>query len=444
MYYSIVVLFVLLAILVTERVATGKALTPISICCIWWLSWLFISCFSFTGIFRPSLSTQVITTVFVISMFIGAHIPAARHMARCGLVSSSERKLYFKLLKICFVASCVILAIIGGPYFIRSLYMLATMDGNTFKSTAFSTTETVGLLFGNRLIENLYFFISSPLLLYVLIYGIASFFVERKMRPFALGLFFNVMDAVLRLARASVYIVILLFLVMLVSSHVKIRISRRNRRILVGSLVLSFILILAVGVNRGTALSRQAELFVIDYQTTGFALFDSELVDPKSPLNTERTNGRLTIGGLETVLTLAIRQFDRQYYSPALANAIRMSQYKEVGVEDPPTPQFNGKKVYNSFYTLLYTFYSDARWVGIILGGLVLGVVIGGFWYRYSATGELWDYMWLILAVFICIISILISQLEIMRTWMVIIWFWLIRSVVVSTRSVACWQRTCK
>ncbi len=221
----------------------------------------------------------------------------------------------------------------------------------------------------------------------------------------------NGLDGYIRLARVNVYMMIVLFILVLLFSDYKLMslLQKKKKQFLV--IFLLFASLFAIGFSRGYSPEQQIKMFVVDYHTVGFALFDSELKDPSSPLNNVITYGRLTLGGLETCFTIVIRQFNKDYYSPALSNAIRQSQ-NDVLV---------GKIRYNSFYTLLYSFYSDARFIGVILGGLVFGFSLNYYFKRWNELQKSRDALYVMLIMSVLIMSIFISQLEIMRSWLMLI-----------------------
>ncbi len=394
--------------------------SPINIVIGWWAFWGYISIFSFTGLYVPSAKTYLILATFILSLFIGKKLSslAEKKINIRYLDKSSEDvfNLLFKSFTIINGASLVALII-------RSIYLIKnSLTPTVYRATAFSTETTIGTLFNNRLVENCYFFISSPMLFFLALYGLVDFWKNGKFRKLFIAFILNAMDAYMRLGRVNLYLMIVLFLIVFLISDYKFVAFLRHKKKQITLIFAVFICILYIGVQRGYSPTQQFKMFIVDYHTVGFDLFDHELTDKASALHTQTTYGRLTLGGLETILTVVIRRFDDLYYSPALANSIRMANKSiVVGVESPPTVIFNGVKVYNSFYTLLYTFYSDGGYVGIILGGIVLGFLVSYFHSRWKKFNCTLDAFFLILFISIAILSIFMSQLEIMRTWIMII-----------------------
>jgi oligosaccharide repeat unit polymerase len=396
---------------------------PLNIVIGWWSFWGIISLFSFTGLYIPSIQTYLILSLFVISMFAGGKLVDILKN-RISFINHCPDQIVERKLNNIFKFNSIVLFLVLLVLVFRSSYLVFhSFTPTVYRATAFSTITKVGRLFNNKLAENLYFFISSPVLFFLALYGLVEFWKKGKFQKLIIAFILNSMDAVIRLGRVNLYLMIVLFGIVFIVSDYKVMAFLKHKKKQISLVLAAFVCILYIGVQRGYSPSQQFKMFVIDYHTVGFDLFDHELVNKMSPLNIEKTYGRLTFGGLETIGTIIIRQFhSKNYYSPALSNSIRMAEQSiVVGVEDPPTIIFNGVKVYNSFYTLLYTFYSDAGYVGIILGGVVLGFFLQYFYKRWKQNEDVLDAFFLVLTLSIGILSIFMSQLEIMRTWMIII-----------------------
>ena len=395
---------------------------PLNIAITWWLGWGIVSIFSLTDLYIPSSKTYLILSLFIASLFAGG--VWARRINLDALSPDSEiDKSVEKKLNLIFNISASIFFIILSYLVIKCVMLLmASETPSAYKFTAFSTPTKVGTLFQNRYAENLYFLISSPCLFFLALYGLVEFWKKTQFLKLAVAFIINGMDAFMRLGRINLYMLIILFFIVILISDKKIISFIKTQKKYLSLLIVAFACILYIGSKRDYSASQQIKLFVVDYHTVGFSLFDHELMDKLSPLNTQRTYGRLTFGGLETIATIFIRQFNHNYYSPALANAIRMTTNNiVVGIENPPTMIFSGIKVYNSFYTLLYTFYSDGGFVGIILGGVVLGFLLEYFSRRFIKAQRTLDAFYVILFISILILSLFISQLEIMRTWIILV-----------------------
>lgn len=395
---------------------------PLNIVIAWWSLWGLVSVFSLTGLNVPSGKTYLILSLFILSLFVGGKLNKILKNNTQPVDIESDN-LIGKYLDFMFKTSSYLLYFVLLFLTIKSILLVyASYDAPSYKFNAFSSASQVGILFNNRLAENLYFLISSPVLFYLALYGLIDFWKNGTFTKLIIAFAFNGMDAFMRMGRVNLYMIIVLFLIVFIVSEHKIISFIKNQLKQVFLLFLAFSFILFIGAQRGYSPAQQVKLFVVDYHTVGFSLFDHELKDNNSSLNTQTTYGRLSVGGLETIFTILIRQFDRDYYSPALENSIRMaSKSIAVGVENPPTPMFYGVKTYNSFYTLLYTFYSDGGLLGVLLGGLILGFFLEFFTLRWKRNHRILDAFYLILLISVAILSIFMSQLEIMRTWMILL-----------------------
>lgn len=388
---------------------------PLLVATVWWFWWGLISKLSLTGLGIPTNQTYIILSLFVVSLICGGLIVKLIPVENIKNRENSmcvEKNLNL-LFKVFSYGLFVVLTILSVK-----CTRLLTGEGDTegYKAIAFSTQTYIGLLFNSKNLENLYFFISSPLLFFVALWGLVDFWKNNNFKRLIIAFILNGMDAYIRLARVNIYMLIILFVFVLLFSDKKLipLIKKKKKEFFI--IFISFICIITIGFTRGYSTQQQLKMFAVDYHTVGFSLFDSELKNPQSPLNNNITYGRLFVGGLETSITIFIRQFNKNYFSPAYRNAIRLAQ-EDVLV---------GKIRYNSFYTLLYTFYSDGRYLGVALGGILLGFYSNYYFNRWEKFKDSQDAFYLILVFSVMIMSIFISQLEIMRTWQVLILVWIV------------------
>jgi oligosaccharide repeat unit polymerase len=380
---------------------------PLSISVIWWSVWGLLSCFSLTGLDIPTPKTYLILSLFLISLIVGGLLVKFKTVKSDIVNEQAIVKKYDFVFKICSWIMFVILTYLS----VKATSLLMQKSSIYYKTQAFSTATYVGKLFDSKTLENIYFFLSSPILLYIGLYGLVDFWKNTRFKNLMIGFVLNGMDAYIRLARVNVYMLIVLFvLLLLFSEHEFIPLIKKKKKQFI-VVFFAFLSLLAVGFSRGYSSEQQVKMFVVDYHTVGFSLFDSELKNPASVLNNTITYGRLFIGGLETCFTIVIRQFDKTYYSPALSTAIRLAE-NDVLI---------GKIRYNSYYTLLYTLYSDGRFIGVILGGLILGFSLNYYFKRWIKFQQTRDAFYVILIMSVLVMSIFISQLEIMRSWILLV-----------------------
>ena len=400
---------------------------PHSLVVFWWIAWGFISILSLTDLFIPTAETYLVLSIFIFSLWGGgklAHCSVQETTSQSDATEIQTRKTFNYLY---YLSALFLFLVLSIVVFRCYFLMVKYIDPTIYRAIAFSTIEKVGEAFNNRLLENLYFLISSPMLLFLTIEGLVSFWENSEVKKLAIALLINGMDAFFRLGRVNIYMILLLVFFIFICSENKFYFFLKNKKREFGIFVFASLAILILGSLRGYSAIQQIKLFLIDYHTVGFSLFDHQLINPSSLLNTQLTYGRLTFGGLETMLTIILRQFDPSYYSPALLNSITLSKSVLVGIENPPTFIFNGIKYYNSFYTLLYTFYSDGRFLGVFIGGGILGYLVEYFYQSWQKNKKLIDGHFLILLISIVTMSIFVSQLEIMRTWMLIMLYLFIK-----------------
>jgi oligosaccharide repeat unit polymerase len=426
--YRILIPILVLASHLAVSWRSRTAWNPVSMTILWWGGWLWVATFSFTGIFLPSERAIICTMVFLMGLTIGPWFARRPPSDEVPFVAkpAHEEQFVRKFAK-AFPWLLGATAAMVVPPFVRALIGLANYKSYIFKAEAFGTPDRPGLIFRSNLLESLYFTLSGPLLLALLVFGMALYFTTGRKRELVAGVIFNVLDAIMRLGRVNIYMVCLfialgtamMFGVRKANKALVRPLLKRIAGIAVVAAVL-LVLILQIGFARqGTRtgyLTDHFRVYVIEYHTIGFALFDSKVKDPESDLNRKLTYGRLTLGGLESLVTVVIRRFTRDYNSPALENAVKMTQDAVVGVESVDGKQF--PKSFNSYYTILYTFYSDGRLVGMFLGGLMLGYLLAAFYAAWRTTGAIEPLTWIFFILSVGIFGIFVSTLELMRTWM--------------------------
>lgn len=407
-----------------EEILKSIIQNPLNLIIFWWAGWGLLSFYSLTGLYVPSGKTYLVLSLFISSLFLGGKIAKHSKLTMNHSMFIQNKDIEKKINFLFNISSSVFFVILLLLVTKAAFLMLESKNMSVYRFFAFSTPELEGMLFNSRLIENLYFLLSSPVLFFLGLCGCVDFLKKANFNKLIIAFILNGMDDIIRLSRVNLYAMIVLTLIAFTISDHKLIYLFKNKKKYIFSVFAAFLCVLYIGFQRGYSPSQQVKLFVVDYHTVGFVLFDHELKDKTSPLNSQVTYGRLSFGGLETMFTIFVRRFNKHYYSPALANAIRMaSNSVKVGVENPPTIIFRGVKVYNSFYTLLYTFYSDGKFIGIALGGMGLGFLLEYFFMKWKRYGDSLDALCLMLLISIMILSIFVSQLEIMRTWIMLILF---------------------
>lgn len=429
--YQILIPLLLVAVHVLLCRRFHTSWNPLSMTIVWWGFWLWIATFSFTGMFPPDEKMICITLTMLTGLAVGAFAaprPPATAMP-LRLLSERHEPFYRRFTKVYPWALGFSLLLVV-PVFIRGLFGLVKFGTTDYRSYAFGTPERVGWLFQSNILESLYFIISGPLFLGILLIGMALFFMTGRGHVLMAGVGLSMMDGLLRLGRANIYMVGLLgaisatLILGLRKSNPDLiaRLMRKMRfaAILMGVL---FVFLAWISVFRSDKsmrnISDQFNIFVVDYHTVGFTLFGRELENPQSDVRTKLTYGRLTFGGLDSLLAIAIRRFDRSYNCPALVNMMRMTEPQVVGYEKGKAEKI--EKTYNSYYTILYTLYSDGRFLGLFLGGLALGFLMTYFYTWWRTRGELEPLVWVLFLLSVCILGIFVSTLENMRSWLVVL-----------------------
>ena len=405
---------------------------PVSVMISWWAFWAWVATYQFTGLFPISPTVQVMVLVMIAGFAFGAVLPHPGMKSPPDRLSPEPDLLALRYDRVNrgLVITSLLMVV---PAFLRGLYGMYVMYGteSNYRQEAFGTVGHPGYIFRSNVLESVYFLISSPLVLALLIFGIGIFFQTGRYKTLAWAIALTVMDSIMRFARNNIYLIcILVFASFMMLIGVPKAFGGRPKDVLIRfskafmAVLILFSIVVGIGfVRRDTTtfvLKEQFDIYVVDYHTVGFVFVSQDLERPQTDLASKKTYGRLTFGGLETLATIVIRQFRHDYMSPALENAVKFSENRLSGYK-PGNDEPRMKKVYNSYYTILYTFYSDAGWAGLFFGGLALGWLTMWAYRAWLLSRHLEPFVWTLFLLNIVLLGLFVSPLEITRTWLFVI-----------------------
>nr|WP_082280490.1 O-antigen polymerase [Leptospira interrogans] len=227
----------------------------------------------------------------------------------------------------------------------------------------------------------LLFFSSNSNYFCIFVLRCGILFTIKKMRILILGAILTIMETLMFLGRFGFYyVLIVLILVLMIKVF-------RNRKSFLNSISLIYIFIatcILLGVFFMSALrnsNRQFDfreflnIYIIDYHTESFSIFDSELKDEKSLLH-ERTYGRASLGTLESSFSVALAFFRIPLRIQVQSDLIGgyLNKNRIIGYSKDGRP-----KEYNAFGSVLFTLYKDGGIPFIIGMGILFGFCVAKF-----------------------------------------------------------------
>nr|ABI33209.1 O-antigen polymerase [Leptospira interrogans serovar Wolffi] len=286
----------------------------------YWFFWMFLSALPLTGLFIPSDYTYSLYIILLSSVTAGAGVAKfwdiktqnkIRLMPRSlfGLLTKGKEKYYFYFI-LTFIFPIVLF------FLSKSIYINLksdTMHSSIFRDYAYGVYGE-SILFGKNKYLYYYSLVVTPIIFASLFLGAAFYLRLKKMRILILGAILTIMETLMFLGRFGFYyVLIVLILVLMIKVF-------RNRKSFLNSISLIYIFIATCillgeffmsalrNSNRQFDFREFLNIYIIDYHTESFSIFDSELKDEKSLLH-ERTYGRASLGTLESSFSVALAFF---------------------------------------------------------------------------------------------------------------------------------------
>jgi len=404
-----------------------RILNPIALIVLWWCFWLLLSNFSLTGLYIPSDHTQVRVLGMLLSLILGG-LCAASTRRYCSQVIQGNERSRKKWKKILW-GNLLFLPVVSY-YFIKAIRVLLAYGIFGYRDVVFGSPDEPSILFGNSYIELTYNLFVSPVIFLSLIVSIVLYVCYSEKRVLVLPLLMMVMEAIMRLGRFSFYYVLVFlatsFLLVLQRSKVNDEVGDQYRRSIKKVQAVIVVVILLMGTMVGVLsliredsyinVSKTINRFAVGYHTTGFVLFDSELTDRRSRLNTKVSYGRSVLGGLETIGVMFLRRIDPKARSIVQESGTHKHDFQVVGYDENGFPI-----LHNAFYTVLYTLYFDGRDLFIALVPFLFGYTVSASYADWMRRGRIGTLMLLVHLMYLGVFSLFYSPVEDYKFWMVMI-----------------------
>ncbi|PJZ61794.1 O-antigen polymerase [Leptospira adleri] len=360
---------------------------------LYWFFWMFISSLSLTGLFIPSDFTYFLYITLLSSVTIGAGIykfysilkkdelEKSKNQTNSLLrISDEAKEFYFFVFILLFVLPVVLF------FFLKSLYINfspGAMPPSMFRAHAFGIYGD-SILFGKNKYLYYYSLAINPFILATLFLGAGFYLKLNRKRLLILGSALVAMDTLMMLGRFGFYYILVTLLLILIVKFIKDRENFRKFFTIPGlfAVLCGLVLIFSIGMLRGprkmAGMKEFVSMYVIDYHTESFVMFDHELKNKDSLLH-ERTYGRTSLGGLERGFSFLLALFRIPFYFQIQSDLVGDYLHKNRLLGYTPEGQ---PKEYNAFGSVLFSLYKD----GGILFTIIFGALFGFFVSKFSES----------------------------------------------------------
>lgn len=375
---------------------------------LWWLFWSFIAFIGLGEIVKPSLYTIEIVFVLIFFMWVGYFfkeiLPTKKDAVYFSLLSFNESFLLVLKATSKFILIFSIPIVFYFSY--RGISLLNEYGPVGYRNSVYSRPGEPSLLFGSEYFEVLYNAIISPMILFSLFSSLTIFFYENNKKYLSLSFLLGFLDSIMMLGRFYLYI----FIVLIIIGSILIKKNKILFAKIFSIVLVVFMFIISITYVRYQDLDSEVNIVdtVIKTHTVGFVLFDKELNNQNSDLNKNMTYGRATFGGIDWYINLILRRFIPDYQ--IALNSTSRDEFIDVSTT-------TDDQLFNAYYTLLYTVYSDFRMFGVICFGAITGFMIRKNHDDFLMNKNPSSFVFFMIMSYVFIFSIFNSPLESMKVW---------------------------
>lgn len=391
-----------------------------------WISfWALMANLSLGGLYSTSIELNILVILGLTSYWIGSlfFLPSNRYAKNTQVHDNTllQLKKGFKLA----VTICAIVQI----YLLWKFIVILMQDPALLtRQLLFGTADQDSVLFDSKEFALLYFVFVQAAMRVAVITGFALSFFTGRFKYLVIGNLLSLTDSLLFLGRGALlefaFQIIFFFLL---SYELRRKVSRWTK-LKVGLGIVTLILFGSiVGVIRGDTESVNISSFVknqiINYHTVGFVILDQELNDQQSRLNKNTTFGMATLGGIERMIVLVIRRFDKSIDSVSGENGEYLAEFRVLGRND------EGQDLnYNAFATIFFTLFLDGGYPFVLIGMTLFGI-----WMSRERSLFLSGHTFHLTTLYVLVQagfnSVFFSPVESTTFWIVIIALFLIRKL---------------
>lgn len=377
-YLSIYVLIIWICNLIIVNYILKKYSKLLLFTLSWLFGWLFISTFSFTGIRIPDEQTYNYFLLVFSSISLGSIL--CRFMKKNTTVKLYDNKetIDYKVESILdFLYKLNYFVVIPSLlyFLVKSIILILQVESlSIFRAIVMGKIDSENFVFSNLFLLLYYMWFLTPIVMISSFIAFSAYILRNDSKLLIISFICLLISSLITMGRGEIYIFLLLFIfAILYKNDFKIiKFIKSKFIIYIFSIFILIILISFGRMSQDTGLEYILNTFLIDYHTCGFAIFNDELLNKASFLNTNTTYGMASTGTISYIIGLFYHLFDSNFYPIPEQIGRILNEYKDVGVND-----FNQPLLYNAFGTIMYSVYLD--------GGLFLSVVSVCF-FGYSLT----------------------------------------------------------
>ncbi len=323
----------------------------------WWIFWLSLSIESVTGIYPPRESTILQFSIFIVCLIVGfvfsfslnykkVNISLQNNITTKGFSHASN-----------FILLLILLVLLFSMYF-SGFFSIKFIDYHQMvRMQGYGDYLT-----GSKLLDLLVKILIYPL---IVSYCLVHFSNENsKIKNY---LVFPAVILYSLLWQVNYPVILLFWLAIFKVFIVLDKPLSKKLKPFMYIFLIGILLLLSATLRYGAGEFSQGviEHYLINYHIIGFSFYDQQLMNTDSLLH-EHTFGRSSLGFFEQILDLVIRPLGFDWSAASFENRDYNMTTTYIGDD------LQG----NAFGTLLFTFYRDFSFLGIILGGLVYGFFV--------------------------------------------------------------------
>lgn len=360
----IITIFLLYTIIMCyiSKTISGTLSNPITFINVWWSFWVTISTFGLLNLYVPEIKTYIFVLITLFFHSIGCLLVLNKNEAKNPKIYVSKTKMKF------FSFLSLLILIVVSIFFVIQLPLIISIP--------FSTLRTEGgipeLFYGMSLIIDLTIY---PLLLTTTLISISGYLLK-QMKPLniSINLVSLALIGIIKAARMPIFFGFMFFVIGLLllkenNVYPKIKTVYRIFQYNLKIMVLPIIVMIFVSFHRSSrdALWEIIVNYIVVYFTGPLIALNKFLNEVyNNVLSFDYMCGRATLAGLEHIVALLLNLFYDIEYSIFFIQGYVEERFL-IGFD----------RTYNAFYSMIYYFFLDGGFVGVVLLSILTGIIVG-------------------------------------------------------------------
>jgi oligosaccharide repeat unit polymerase len=384
----------------------------------WWFLWLYISTHSFGGIDVPSEETYFYFLSVLISVTVGAlSFKVLKSVTIYSKYNQTENfGVNYKMENISkFLVKVNYYFIFPSLLFFlfKAVYVLMSIDSIAmFRAVAMGSDDERSKIFSSFLLQFYYSWFVMPIVMISMFVGFSEYAYRKGSQLLSISFIGLLMSSLISMGRGPIFMFLILYFILIgYQSRFKILTILRSKSMIRAGGILSLIIVITlIRTNGNSDLSTMFNIFVINYHTCGFAIFNHEYMDSASYLNTHTTYGMGSTGTFSYIFGLFYHLFDNNFNPIPEEIGRTLNDYKNLG-----TDEISGMPLlYNAFGTIMYSVYLDGGFVFSVIMGLIYGYYLTKHIYltQYQVKNFYYSLTLVFLFIFIAFSSLFVPILS--------------------------------